>query len=154
LKCPYCNHPETSVIESRESEDFRVRRRRECMGCKKRFTTYEEAQVLDMQVVKKDGRREQFDKKKLISGLHRAFEKRPVSSETIEKIADAVERQVRHLKSVDVPSKKIGEMVMRKIRAVDDVAYIRFASVYYSFEDSKSFEGILREMRKKERGNK
>jgi transcriptional repressor NrdR len=124
------------------------------MGCKKRFTTYEEAQVLDIQVIKKDGRREKFDKMKLISGLHKAFEKRPVSSETIEKIADAVERQIRQLKSVDVPSKKIGEMVMRKLKAVDDVAYIRFASVYYSFEDAKSFGKMLTEMKMKERGRK
>jgi transcriptional repressor NrdR len=131
--CPYCSHPETKVSDSRESEDT-VRRRRECLKCNKRFTTYEKVEF-DLMVIKKDGRREQFSRDKLRSGVLRATEKRPISAEIIEKAIDEIEQKLRGLKSHEIPSKKIGDEVMKKLKSLDKVAYIRFASVYKDFKD-------------------
>ena len=144
MKCPYCGNSDTSVIDSRETEDMRViRRRRECPKCEKRFTTYERVELLDLFVIKKDGRREAFDRKKLLVGIERACEKRPISHDAIETMVDEIEGELRGMDKAEVPSKRIGRMVMKKLKTLDKVAYIRFASVYYSFEDLEAFEREL-----------
>ncbi|MCX6767650.1 MAG: transcriptional regulator NrdR [Candidatus Micrarchaeota archaeon] len=141
MKCPYCSHAETKVVDSREPDDFAsVRRRRECLECGKRFTTYERAELVKLLVIKKDGRREQFDKNKLITGMLKACEKRPVSAEAVSHAADEIERELRRMDTTEIPSWKIGEMVIERLKKTDKVAYIRFASVYRSFEDVESFE--------------
>jgi len=141
MKCPYCAHNESQVLDSRDSEDLAsVRRRRECLKCSKRFTTYERVNVIDLFVIKKDGRREQFDRNKLLIGMKRACEKRPISIDTIEETVDEIEQNLRKRKTTEIPSKIIGEIVIRRLKALDKVAYIRFASVYRSFEDVESFE--------------
>jgi len=149
MRCPYCSNPETRVIDSRDVGDLELtRRRRECLRCKKRFTTYERVEVVDLIAIKKDGRRERFDRHKLMSGIQKACEKRPVSQEVIEKAVEEIERELRNMEKVEVPSKKIGELVMRKLKKIDKVAYIRFASVYHSF-DLESLDKELRSLRKK-----
>ncbi len=141
MKCPYCNYYDTSVLDSRDSEDLgSIRRRRECMKCEKRFTTYERVDMVDMIVMKKDGRREQFDKKKLMTGMLKATEKRPVTMDQIEKAVDEIERELRKRDSIEIPSKIMGEFVMNKLKKLDEVAYIRFASVYRSFDNLETFE--------------
>lgn len=141
MKCPYCNYYDTSVLDSRDSEDLgSIRRRRECMKCEKRFTTYERVDMVDMIVMKKDGRREQFDKKKLMTGMLKATEKRPVTMDQIEKAVDEIERELRKRDSIEIPSKIMGEFVMDKLKKLDEVAYIRFASVYRSFDNLETFE--------------
>ena len=141
MKCPYCAHNESQVLDSRDSEDLAsVRRRRECLKCSKRFTTYERVNVIDLFVIKKDGRREQFDRNKLLIGMKRACEKRPISIDTIEETVDEIEQNLRKRKTTEIPSKIIGEIIIRRLKALDKVAYIRFASVYRSFEDVESFE--------------
>ena len=141
MKCPYCSHFDTAVLDSRDSEDLSsIRRRRECLKCEKRFTTYERVDTIDLVILKKDGTREQFDRDKLLSGFMKATEKRPVGVEEIERTVDSIERELRRKDTVEIPSKTVGEIVMRKLRALDKVAYIRFASVYRSFEDVESFE--------------
>lgn len=150
MRCPYCHNPETSVLDSRDSEDLAtIRRRRECLRCQKRFTTYERIENIDLVVIKKDGRRESFDRNKLLGGVLKACEKRPISRELIESIVDKVELELRNLDSTEIPSQKIGELVMRKLRALDKVAYIRFASVYRQFADIESFEKELKSLLKK-----
>jgi transcriptional repressor NrdR len=149
-KCPYCSHAETKVVDSRETEDLSsVRRRRECLKCGKRFTTYERTELVELRVMKKDGRREQFDKNKLIAGMVEACEKRPVSAETIARAADEIERELRRMDETEVKSSAIGEMVMQKLKKIDQVAYIRFASVYRSFADVESFEEEAKKLMKK-----
>lgn len=149
-KCPYCSHAETKVVDSRETEDLSsVRRRRECLKCGKRFTTYERTELVELRVMKKDGRREQFDKNKLIAGMVKACEKRPVSAETIARAADEIERELRRMDETEVKSSAIGEMVMQKLKKIDQVAYIRFASVYRSFADVESFEEEAKKLMKK-----
>jgi transcriptional repressor NrdR len=136
--CPYCGCPETEVLESRDSEDS-TRRRRECEKCKKRFTTYERAEALDLVVTKKDGRREKFDRNKLKAGVARACHKRPVSVEQIDNIVAEVEMELRGMEETEIPSSKIGAILMEKLKKVDKVAYIRFASIYKEFESPKEF---------------
>ena len=127
MKCPYCGSGETEVVETRASEDVdTIRRRRECLGCKKRFTTYERIENINLVVIKKDGKREQFDRDKLKNGIIRSCEKTKVSMEQIEKIVTEVERELRSADSVEVESKKIGQMVAMKLKKIDKVAYIRF----------------------------
>ncbi len=150
MRCPYCLHPETKVLDSRDSSDLdATRRRRECLKCKKRFTTYERVEMVDLIVIKKDGRRENFDRHKLLNGVMKACEKRPVSHERIEELVDDVERELRKREETEVSSMTIGEMVMSRLKRLDQVAYIRFASVYRSFTDVESFEKELRRLRKK-----
>jgi len=150
VKCVYCGHTETEVLESRDSEDLEaVRRRRECEKCNKRFTTYERPESPDLFVLKKDGRREKFDSHKLKGGIVKACEKRPVPIEEIDRIVDEVERELRKRENAEVKSTEIGELVMRKLKKVDKVAYIRFASVYKDFEDLEEFETALHELLKK-----
>lgn len=150
MKCPYCNYEETQVIDTRETENLEAtRRRRECLKCGKRFTTYERVEEADIVVVKKDGRRERFERQKLLNGILKACEKRPISLEKIENLADEVESDLRKRDSVEVESKVIGEIAMKKLKALDKVAYIRFASVYREFEGLERFEEELEKLQKK-----
>jgi transcriptional repressor NrdR len=144
VKCPFCGHLESSVIDSRVSATAEmIRRRRSCEGCQRRFTTYERVDEILPTVVKKDGRRERFDRQKLIGGLRIACNKRPVSVEQIESIADAIERDVQDRGEKEIDSALIGEKVMARLREADEVAYVRFASVYRSFRDIDEFMAEL-----------
>ena len=150
MKCPYCNYEETQVIDTRDTENLETtRRRRECLKCNKRFTTYERIEEADIVVVKKEGRRERFERQKLLNGILKACEKRPISLEKIEKLVDEVESDLRKRDSVEVESKTIGEIVMKRLKSLDKVAYIRFASVYREFEDLERFEEELEKLQKK-----
>jgi transcriptional repressor NrdR len=140
MKCPYCQRSESRVIESRTSDERTViRRRRECAACQRRFTTYERPSELPLTVVKKNGDREAFDREKIIIGMTRACEKRPVSREAIAEAADVVEREIRDELAEEVPASRVGALVMARLRAMDAVAYVRFASVYKEFRDTDSF---------------
>lgn len=133
------------MVDSRSSmEGEAIRRRRECLACSKRYTTYEQIEEAQLSVVKKDGRREAFDRQKLLSGLRKACEKRPVSLEELEAVADQVERELQNRGSREVPSPAIGEQVMRHLRSIDEVAYVRFASVYLQFKDLDAFNEVLK----------
>ncbi|NMC27937.1 MAG: transcriptional repressor NrdR [Syntrophomonadaceae bacterium] len=151
MMCPFCHEAESKVIDSRSSEDGAViRRRRECTACKKRFTTYERVEERPLLVVKKGGEREQFDRDKIINGITRACEKRPVSSEEIENVVNGIEADLRDLNDREISSRAIGEMVMDRLRELDDVAYVRFASVYRQFTDLNSFINTIDQMKNKE----
>ena len=140
MKCPYCGHTENRVVDSRLSANAEVtRRRRECDGCQRRFTTYERIEDLLPLVVKRDGRRELFDRVKVINGVRAACSKRPVSVQQIDVIAEEVERALQEAADREVPSTQVGEMVMIRLRALDQVAYVRFASVYWKFRDIDDF---------------
>ncbi len=147
MKCPFCGAPDTRVVDSRlASESTQVRRRRECASCGSRFTTYE-APMLNMpMVIKNDGSRDTFDEQRVRTGMMRALEKRPVPAERIEDAMAHIKRQLAAMDAREVPSRQIGELVMRELKALDHVAYIRFASVYLSFEDIKSFEELIRRL--------
>ena len=146
MKCPFCGATESKVIDSRPaSEGAMIRRRRECLTCKKRFTTYESIERLPLVVIKKDGSRQSFDKVKLINGMVRACEKRPVTLAQLEAIAESIEQELQSGSDREVNSSQIGEMVMMRLQKVDEVAYIRFVSVYRSFKDINSF---LKELEK------
>ena len=150
MKCPYCFNDETKVVDKRETEDLDVtRRRRECLKCEKRFTTYERVEGLDLIIIKKDGRRENFDREKLKKGIIKACEKRPVSYEQIDDFMDKLESEIRKFKSKEIPSKIIGEKVIQGLKKLDKIAYIRFASVYRSFADVTDFQKELKELIKK-----
>lgn len=150
MLCPYCQEAESKVIDSRSSEDGTViRRRRECEACKKRFTTYERVEERPLLVIKKGGTREQFDRNKILKGLTRAVEKRPVSSATLERIVNAIEADLRDTNDREVSSMVIGEMVMDKLRNLDEVAYVRFASVYRQFTDLNSFINTIDQLKSK-----
>jgi transcriptional repressor NrdR len=147
VRCPFCTAADTRVMDSRDSaEGTIIRRRRECEGCKRRFTTYERVEELNPLVVKKDGRREGFDREKLIAGLKKACEKRPVSVEQVEKLVSDIERRLQELGEKEIPSTTIGELVMERLPALDEVAYVRFASVYRSFRDIKEFMAELKDI--------
>ena len=148
MLCPYCKSNDTKVIDSRESEDV-TRRRRECLKCKKRYTTYERVESLDLIVIKKNNQREPYDREKIKKGLMKSFEKRPVSIEKIEKIIDDIEAKLRSLKSKEIQSKIMGEEVMKQIKKLDKVAYVRFASVYKDFKDVEEFEKEVKDLLKK-----
>lgn len=140
MKCPFCGNIEDKVVDSRESREGDViRRRRECLKCQRRFTSYERIDEVAYMVVKKDGRREPFDRLKVLNGLMHACEKRPISQARIEAIVDAVERYVHESKDRERPTAKIGEIIVRRLRELDKVAYIRFASVYRDFQDPSDF---------------
>lgn len=140
MRCPYCAALEDKVIDSRESQEGEViRRRRECIKCGRRFTTYERLEQLPYMVVKKDGRREPFDRNKVLGGLLKACEKRPISPAKLEDIANEIERFVQEAKDRERPTVKIGEMVMRRLKSLDKVAFVRFASVYKDFKDVSEF---------------
>lgn len=144
MKCPYCHHPESKVLDSRPTDDgASIRRRRECQLCDRRFTTYEKVEEVPLIVVKKDGRREAFDRNKILAGLLKACEKRPVPVATLEKAVDDIERDLRNTLDREVATESIGEMVMEKLRGIDEVAYVRFASVYRQFKDLNKFREEL-----------
>ena len=152
MKCPYCSYKEDKVVDSRATqEESAVRRRRECLRCGKRFTTYEYVEEVSMMVIKKDGRREPFDRKKILSGIIKACEKRPVGIEKMEEIVTQVERAVQKKSDREVSSSRIGELVMEKLKVIDDVAYVRFASVYRQFKDVGQFMLELKDILSKER---
>ena len=140
MKCPFCGYSESKVIDSRPAEEgATIRRRRECLACQKRFTTYEIIERLPLVVVKRDGSRQTFDRVKLINGMVRACEKRPVTLSQLEKIADEIEQELQSALEREISTVDIGEMVMKRIKLVDEVAYVRFASVYRSFKDINTF---------------
>jgi len=145
MNCPFCNSTRLKVTNKRDSPEG-IRRRRECLKCSKRFTTYERIAQADLYVIKKDGSREKFELNKIRRGLNKAFEKRPVQHDKINKIVYEIEEQIRKKGKKEVKSKKIGEMMMRKIKKLDKVAYVRFASVYREFKDIEDFKEELKEL--------
>jgi transcriptional repressor NrdR len=149
MKCPFCSHSETQVVETRVSEDGDfIRRRRQCGACEKRFTTYERPDVNFPTVVKKDGRRIEFDRSKLRGSMNLALRKRPVSTEQIDSAIERMEEKLLNLGVREIPSARIGELVMRELKKLDKVAYVRFASVYRSFEDIDEFKTLVDEVRR------
>lgn len=147
MKCPFCGYLDSKVVDSRPAEDgASIRRRRECLECHKRFTTFEVMESLPVVVIKKDGSRQSFDRSKLLNGMIRACEKRPVPFETLEKIVDEIEQILQNEMNREVPSEKIGEMVMDRLKDVDEVAYVRFASVYRQFKDISTFMNELNKL--------
>lgn len=150
MKCPFCSYRDSRVVDSRAVEDGgSIRRRRECPQCGRRFTTYEKYEETPLVVSKKDGRRELFDAKKLLAGLLKAFEKRPVPYEKVQEIADSVERELRMSGDSEIESARIGELVMQHLEETDQIAYVRFASVYRQFADVKNFMQELERIMKK-----
>lgn len=148
MKCPFCNHLEDMVVDSRAlAKGGIIRRRRECIKCHRRFTTYERIEEVVLKVIKKDDRREDYDRQKLMNGILKACEKRPISVEQIEKLVQDVEKQIEADGKKEIRSKKIGELVMKKLQKLDEIAYVRFASVYRQFKDISQFmnevKGIL-----------
>lgn len=147
MKCPYCGSKDTEVVETRDSEDLEtIRRRRACIKCEKRFTTYERVENVNLVVIKKDGKRQQFDRDKLRSGIIRSCEKTSVSMDDIEKIVTEVEMELRGADSVEVESKKIGQMVSARLKKLDKIAYIRFSSVFKRFVDIEDFEKEVKKL--------
>ncbi|HIJ65887.1 MAG TPA: transcriptional repressor NrdR [Candidatus Hydrogenedentes bacterium] len=147
MRCPFCGEIEGKVVDSRSSKDADcIRRRRECLNCGKRFTTYERIEEVAQMVIKKDGRREQFDRWKMKSGLLKAIEKRPVGLDQVDALIDEVERELFNNAEHEVPTAAIGEAVMAKLRQLDEVAYVRFASVYRQFKDLNEFMSELKSM--------
>ncbi len=151
MRCPYCSKTDTKVVDKRDSEEEPViRRRRECLKCGKRFTTYERVDMVDLTVIKKDGKKEQFDREKLKRGMLRAAEKR-ISMEQIDKAIDEIESTLRKKNTTEIKGPQIGDLVMKKLKKLDNIAYIRFASVYREFEDLTDLQGEIREIIKKEK---
>ena len=149
MKCPYCGFVEDKVIDSRPTEEnSAIRRRSECNRCMRRFTTYEKAESIPLMVIKKDKTRQPFDREKLINGLLRACEKRPVSVDTLEKLADEIELQILNSLKREITTNEIGEMVMARLKDIDEVAYVRFASVYRQFKDINTFMEELHKLLK------
>jgi transcriptional repressor NrdR len=147
MRCPFCNYNEDKVVDSRETQDAAaIRRRRECLNCGKRFTTYEYVEKTPLMVIKKDGRREPFNREKILSGLLKACQKRPVSMERLEQLVGEVETEIQKKFEQEVESRHVGELVMDKLSQLDGVAYVRFASVYRHFKDINQFMRELREM--------
>ncbi len=146
MECPYCFNKESKVTDKRESPEG-IRRRRECLKCGKRFTTYEKISLEDIYVIKKDGLREKFDREKLERGIKKAFERRPVPSDKITKMINEIEEQIRKRGKKEIKSSFIGELVMKKIKKLDNVAYIRFASVYRDFQDINDFKKEMKRLK-------
>ena len=147
MRCPFCAHPESKVVDSRPSDEgASIRRRRECLACHKRFTTYETMESLPLVVIKKDGRRQTFDKSKILNGMIRACEKRPVPFDTLNHMADEIEQTLQNAMEREIPTARIGELVMDKLKGVDEVAYVRFASVYRQFKDISTFMAELNKL--------
>ncbi len=147
MRCPFCTHLEDKVVDSREAKDGdSIRRRRECMGCGRRFTSYERIDEIPYMVIKKDGRRETFDRSKIMAGLLRACEKRPISSLQLEEIVDSVEKFVQDSSDREVATSELGKLIMRRLKGLDKVAYVRFASVYLEFEDVSEFMSELKNL--------
>ncbi|MDD2703406.1 MAG: transcriptional regulator NrdR [Candidatus Omnitrophica bacterium] len=152
MKCPFCSYKEDKVVDSRATQDeVAIRRRRECLRCGKRFTTYEYIEEPSIMVIKKDGRRQPFDRKKVLTGIMKACEKRPISMDKMEDVIVQVERAIQKKVGKEVPTSKIGELVMEKLKELDEVAYVRFASVYRQFKDVGQFMDELKGIIKRER---
>ncbi|MEA2064282.1 MAG: transcriptional regulator NrdR [Gemmatimonadota bacterium] len=152
MKCPFCNNEDSKVVDSRAVKDgIQIRRRRECFSCKRRFSTYEYIESTPLMVVKIDGRREPYNRQKLKMGLITACKKRPVEMEAIDNLIDNVEKSIDRLNSIEVPSQLLGEEVIKQLKALDPVAYVRFASVYYRFEAVSEFEQKIREFKPKKK---
>ena len=149
MKCPYCNHPDTRVIDSRPADDGNsIRRRRSCDVCGKRFTTYEKVETIPLIIIKKDNNRETYDRYKIEAGVLRACHKRPVSAQELTRLVDEVENEISNLEEKEIPSQVIGELVMNKLKNLDAVAYVRFASVYREFKDINTFMDELKNVLK------
>ncbi|MGH9748880.1 MAG: transcriptional regulator NrdR [Candidatus Polarisedimenticolia bacterium] len=147
MKCPFCNHLEDRVVDSREGKDgLVIRRRRECLKCGRRFTSYERIDEIPFMVIKKDGRREPFDRNKVLAGLRRACEKRPVSPSALEAVADEVEQMLQESPEREIATERIGERIVARLKDLDKVAYVRFASVYKQFQDVDQFMGELKDL--------
>lgn len=147
MRCPYCSHSQSEVVETRDSEDLTtIRRRRECLKCEKRFTTYERVENAPLIVIKRDGSREQFDRDKLKMGVVKAAEKTTLPMEEVIKLVNEVERELRNLESIEIPSKTIGQLVMKRLKGLNKIAYIRFSSVYRKFADLEDFERELKRL--------
>lgn len=152
MKCRYCGYKEDKVVDSRaNAEESAIRRRRECLKCGKRFTTYEYIEEVSLMVIKKDSRREPFDRKKILAGITKACEKRPISLEKMEEIVTQIERAVQKKSDREVSSSRIGELIMEKLKVLDDVAYVRFASVYRQFKDVGQFMVELKDILDKDK---
>jgi transcriptional repressor NrdR len=152
MKCPVCYFDDTKVVDSRVATDgLSIRRRRECLKCNFRFSTYEEVELLDLAIVKRDGRRESYSREKLISGLKKSFEKRPITEDNFKKLVHSVERELQRLKKSEITSRQIGAIVMKQLKKVDQVAYIRYASVYESFKDAQEFRKELNKLIKEKK---
>lgn len=148
MRCPFCSNDETKVLETRETGEDVTRRRRECLKCQKRFTTYEQVELTNISVIKKDGRRTLFDRQKLIRSMQVACQKRNISASQIEDIAQRIETKIRNSMEKEVPSRKIGSYVMQELKKLDDVSYVRFASVYKDFKTLESFKKELEKLDK------
>ena len=147
MRCPFCNYSESRVIDSRPAEEgTTIRRRRECLSCQKRFTTYEIIERLPLVVIKRDGSRQTFDKMKVINGMLRACEKRPVPVDSLQKAADEIQQELQNSLEREITSTEVGELVMRKLKDLDEVAYVRFASVYRQFKDINTFMSELNKL--------
>ena len=153
MKCPFCHTPDSKVVDSRPADDGRrIRRRRLCLNCDKRFTTYESIETQPVVIIKRDRSRQVFDRNKLLSGMLRACEKRPVSLETLELAIDEIESQLQNSMEREVTSAQIGEMALEKMKHIDEIAYVRFASVYHDFNDIQSFLDELNKLRRESQG--
>ena len=147
MKCPICYFEDTKVVDSRVAIDgLSIRRRRECLKCGFRFSTYEEIELLDLMVVKRDGRRESYNREKLATGLKKAFEKRPITEDSFKKLVHAIERDLQKLRQAEVTSRQVGQIAMRHLKKADQVAYIRYASVYESFKNAAEFQKELNKL--------
>ncbi len=152
MKCPICHHEDTKVVDSRSASDgLCIRRRRECLKCYFRFSTYEEIEILDLVIVKKDSHHELYSREKIIKGLKKALEKRSVDKEKFEKLVHSIERDLQKLRKNKISSEKVGEIIMKHLKKIDQVAYIRYASVYEKFKDAKQFRNELNKLLKKKK---
>ena len=152
MKCPFCDELEDKVVDSRMAKEGEViRRRRECLGCKRRYTTYERVDEILPMVIKKDGRRESFDRTKILAGLKKACEKRPISTATIETVTDRIEKRIQEMGETEIESRIVGEELMKELDQLDQVAYVRFASVYREFKDIDQFMDELRTLAQQRR---
>jgi transcriptional repressor NrdR len=155
MKCPVCHYQDTKVTDSRVATDgSSIRRRRECLKCGFRFSTYEEIEILDLTIVKRDGHKENYDKDKVIKGLRKALEKRPITEEKFKQLVNSVERDIQALRKNEVTSNQVGQILMKHLRKVDQIAYIRFASVYESFKDVQTFQRELNKLLDKKKRTK
>lgn len=155
MKCPICLYNDTKVIDSRVASDgSSIRRRRECLKCAFRFSTYEEIEILDLIIVKQDGRREVYDREKMVKGIKRSLEKRPITDAKFKKLINAVERDLQKLRKGEVTSRQVGQVIMKQLKKVDQIAYIRFASVYESFKDVHTFQKELNKLIKDKKASK
>ena len=155
MKCPVCYYQDTKVIDSRVASDgLSIRRRRECLKCGFRYSTYEEIEILDLSVIKRDGRKEAYNRDKMVKGLKKALEKRPITEERFKKLINSIERDLQVLRKSEVTTNQVGQLIMKHLKKTDQVAYIRFASVYESFKDVQTFRRELNKLLKNKKGRK